>query len=130
MKLSVDNIGGEVVKKDYRYTVTDNTHLKNLVVSSTTMKANKSTNGHKHKGQEEVYMFIKGNGYMYLNEKKFMVQEGDMVLIEDGIFHRVESGPGGLYFVCVFDGGRHTEDDDKLKDDADKIVDMYTEKGI
>ena len=85
MKLSVDNIGGKVVKKDYRYTVTDNTHLKNLVVSSTTMKANKSTNGHKHKGQEEVYMFIKGNGYMYLNEKKFMVQEGDMVLIEDGI---------------------------------------------
>ena len=106
MKLSVDNIGGEVVKKDYRYTVTDNTHLKNLVVSSTTMKANKSTNGHKHKGQEEVYMFIKGNGYMYLNEKKFMVQEGDMVLIEDGIFHRVESGASGLYFVCVFDGNR------------------------
>ena len=58
MKLSINDIGGEVVKKDYRYTVTDNTHLNNLVVSSTTMKANKSTNGHKHKGQEEVYMFI------------------------------------------------------------------------
>jgi mannose-6-phosphate isomerase-like protein (cupin superfamily) len=109
-KISIKDVGGEVVKKDYRYTVTDNTHLKNLVVSSTTMKANKSTNGHTHEGQEEVYMFIEGNGFMTLGDSKFMVQKGDMVLIEDGVFHKVEAGPGGIYFVCVFDGGRHTEE--------------------
>ena len=129
MGLTLNDIGGEVVKKDYRYEVKDNTHLKNLVVSSTTMKANKSTNGHSHKGQEEVYMFIKGNGYMFLNEKKFMVKEGDVVLIEDGVFHRVESGPAGIYFVCVFDGGRHDDEAQKLKEEADKINNLYTGKG-
>jgi quercetin dioxygenase-like cupin family protein len=35
------------------------------------------------------------------------VQAGDTVLIEDGVFHRVESGASGLYFVCVFDGKRY-----------------------
>ena len=104
---NIHNIEGEIVKEDDRYIVKDNTSLKNLIVSSTTLFPNKSTSGHKHKGQEEVYIFLTGNGYIYLNEKKMSVQAGDMVLIEDGIFHRVESGASGLYFVCVFDGKRY-----------------------
>ena len=107
-KISIKDVGGEVVKKDYRYTVTDNTHLKNLVVSSTTMKANKSTNGHTHEGQEEVYMFVDGNGEMEVDDNKFNVKAGDVICIEDGEFHRVHNtGHLGLYFVCVFDGGRN-----------------------
>jgi hypothetical protein len=35
MKINIADIGGSVVKQDQRYTVKDNTHLKNLVVSST-----------------------------------------------------------------------------------------------
>ena len=104
---NVHNIDGEIVKEDDRYIVKDNTSLKNLIVSSTTLFPNKSTSGHKHKGQEEVYIFLTGNGYIYLDEKKLSVQTGDMVLIEDGVFHRVESGASGLYFVCVFDGKRY-----------------------
>ena len=104
---NVHNIEGEIVKKDDRYIVKDNTSLKNLIVSSTTLFPNKSTSGHKHKGQEEVYIFLTGNGYIYLDEKKMSVQAGDTVLIEDGVFHRVESGASGLYFVCVFDGKRY-----------------------
>ena len=38
--------------------------------------------------------------------KTFAVNEGDVVLIEDGVFHRVHAGPRGVYFVCVFDGRR------------------------
>ena len=104
---NIHNIEGEIVKEDDRYIVKDNTSLKNLIVSSTTLFPNKSTSGHKHKGQEEVYMFLTGNGYIYLNEEKLSVQAGDMVLIEDGVFHKVESGASGLYFVCVFDGKRY-----------------------
>ena len=104
---NVHNIEGEIVKEDDRYIVKDNTSLKNLIVSSTTLFPNKSTSGHKHKGQEEVYIFLTGNGYIYLNEKKMSVQAGDTVLIEDGVFHRVESDASGLYFVCVFDGKRY-----------------------
>tara|TARA_B100000809_G_scaffold202027_1_gene202721 strand:- start:121 stop:444 length:324 start_codon:yes stop_codon:yes gene_type:complete len=105
--LNIHNIEGKIVKEDDRYIVKDNTSLKNLIVSSTTLFPNKSTSGHKHKGQEEVYMFLTGDGYIYLDEEKLSVQAGDMVLIEDGVFHRVESGARGLYFVCVFDGKRY-----------------------
>ena len=62
MRVSIDDIGGVIAKQDDRYIVKDNTTLKNLILSSTFLEANKSTNGHLHKGQEEVYFFIKGKG--------------------------------------------------------------------
>jgi len=108
MRVSIDNIGGVIAKQDDRYIVKDNTTLKNLVLSSTFLEANKSTSGHKHEGQEEVYFFIKGKGKMQLDDDTINVQEGDVVLIEDGVFHRVHNtGDYGLYFVCVFDGKRN-----------------------
>ena len=106
MKLAIDDIGGEVVKEDDRYIVKDNKLLNNLVVSSTKLKPKKSTSGHSHAGQEEVYYFVKGSGRMELDDKKINVKVGDVVLIEDGVFHRVHAGPYGCYFVCVFDGRR------------------------
>ena len=106
MKIWVEDIGGEVVKEDDRYVVKDNKLLKNLVVSSTKLEPKKSTSGHSHAGQEEVYHFIKGSGRMELDDKKINVKVGDVVLIEDGVFHRVHAGPYGCYFVCVFDGRR------------------------
>lgn len=107
MKININDIGGEVVKEDDRYRVVDNKTLNNLIVSSTDLYAGKSTSGHSHAGQEEVYYFIKGSGKMELDDKKFTVKAGDVVLIEDGVFHRVHAGPHGCYFVCVFDGKRN-----------------------
>ena len=57
MKFKTASIEGTVAKLDERYMVKDNTFLKNLVVSSTRLNRLKSTSGHSHKGQEEVYMF-------------------------------------------------------------------------
>ena len=62
MKVSINDIGGIIAKEDERYIVKDNTTLKNLVVSSTRLNNNKSTSGHSHAGQEEVYYFIHGDG--------------------------------------------------------------------
>ena len=81
------------------------------MVSSTDLYAGKSTNGHAHAGQEEVYNFVKGSGKMELidlNGKHHdqNVKAGDVILIPDGWFHRVHAGPRGCYFVCVFDGRR------------------------
>ena len=81
MKLTIDDIGGEVVKEDDRYVVKDNKLLNNLVVSSTKLNAKKSTSGHKHAGQEEVYYFVKGSGRMELDDKEINVKVGDVVLI-------------------------------------------------
>jgi mannose-6-phosphate isomerase-like protein (cupin superfamily) len=106
--MNIDNIEGTIVKEDDRYKVIDNTSLNNLVVSSTLLHADKSTTGHKHEGQEEVYMFMKGSGKMELDDKVIEVNEGDLILIEDGVFHRVHNtGSSDLYMVCIFDGGRN-----------------------
>ena len=108
MKFGGYDIGGSVVKQDDRYTVKDNTELKNLIVSSTDLYPGKSTSGHRHAGQEEVYFFIRGIGEMELDGDRFGVSSGDTVLIKDGVFHRVHNtGSENLYFVCVFDGKRN-----------------------
>ena len=104
--IHINDIGGIIAKEDDRYVVKDNSLLKNLVVSSTDLKPMKSTSGHKHKGQEEVYFFVRGNGRMELDKQEINIKEGDTVLIEDGVFHRVHAGPKGCYFVCVFEGKR------------------------
>ena len=43
MQVTIDDIGGVVMKEDDRYTVKDNNHLNNLVLSSTFLFANKSS---------------------------------------------------------------------------------------
>lgn len=107
LKYKINDIGGTIVKQDDRYIVKDNTELKNLIVSSTCLHIGKSTSGHNHTGQEEVYYFVRGHGEMQIDEEKFLVFNGDVVLIPDGAFHRVfNTGDMDLYFVCVFDGRR------------------------
>ena len=106
--MKINNIDGEVVKDNETYILKDNTSLKNLVVSSTTLHPGKSTNGHSHVGKEEVYMVMSGNGKMDLDHKTMLIEGGDMVLIEDGVFHRVHNtGEIDLYMVCIFDGDRN-----------------------
>ena len=106
-KVSMIDIGGEVVKEDERYIVKDNKLLKNLCLSSTKLNPNMSTSGHEHKGQEEVYIFLEGWGTMELGEKTINVQKGDVVLIQDGVYHRVHANESGCEFMCIFDGQRY-----------------------
>jgi len=106
--MKINNIDGQIVKDNETYILKDNTFLKNLVISSTTLHPGKSTRGHSHSGQEEVYMIISGSGSMELDNKKIDIQGGEMVLIEDGVFHRVHNtGNVDLYMVCIFDGERN-----------------------
>ena len=106
MKYTNYDIGGTIVKEDDRYEVTDNTELKNLILSCTKLNARKSTSGHSHPGQEEVYFFVKGDGTMELDDETIEVSEGNVVLVKSGVFHKVHAGPRGCIFNCVFDGKR------------------------
>lgn len=106
-KVNIQDIVGEIAKQDERYTVTDNKTLKNLVLSSTRLQPKCATNGHLHEGQEEIYFFVSGSGKMQLGEENINFVEGDVILIPDGVFHKVSAGPVGAYFVCVFDGKRY-----------------------
>ena len=108
IKVDIKDIGGKVIKDTDVYLLKDNAFGNNLILSSTFLFANKSTTGHKHEGQEEVYLFIKGEGEMEIDDSRFAVKAGDIVCINDGEFHRVHNtGHLGLYFVCVFDGKRN-----------------------
>ena len=108
VKVPFNNIGGEIVKDNETYLLKDNKHLKNLVLSSTLLRPGKETRGHSHKGQEEVYFFQYGYGEMILGDETFNVAGGEVVLIPDGMFHKVKNTwKHPLYFVCVFDGKRY-----------------------
>ena len=108
--LNIYNVGGDVIKSNETYTVIDNTDLNHLVLSLTALHPYHSTTGHSHKGQEEVYIFVKGAGYMIVGEEddeSFPVSAGDIVLIPDGAFHKVfNHSDENLIFNCIFDGGR------------------------
>ena len=111
MKLTVNDVGGEIVKDNETYLLRDNKTLKNLVLSSTKLYRGQQTRGHRHAGQEEVYFFVQGTGKMIVGEETdepFSVVAGDIVLIPDGAFHRViNDGEMNLVFNCVFDGNRN-----------------------
>lgn len=109
MKIYYDhhNIGGNIVKNDETYQVKDNLTLQNLVLSSTCLYRGKSTRGHTHPGQEEIYFFVMGHGLMEVGERKIRVSQCSIILIPDGEFHRViNDGDGNLLFNCVFQGKR------------------------
>ncbi len=107
-KVKMEDIGGNIIKDNSQYVLKDNAFGNNLILSSTMLRANQSTNGHTHAGQEEVYFFHKGKGEMEIDGERFPVTEGDVICINDGDYHRVfNTGVFGLYFVCVFDGGRN-----------------------
>jgi mannose-6-phosphate isomerase-like protein (cupin superfamily) len=109
MKIATDFIlNGKTVKDNDTYILTDNSHLKRNVVSSTLLHPKQTTRGHEHWGQEEVYIFIQGNGFMYLDEHQFPVKAGDVIAVENGAFHRVTNPTDEpLYFICVFEGKRN-----------------------
>ena len=114
MKIKLDKSDSKVIHSNETYDVLDNKDLKNLVVSKTILHPGKETGGHNHTGQEEVYIFIKGEGKMVVGTDTHKVSAGDTIIIHDGDFHKVwnmggyDIEPyGDLEFICVFDGGRN-----------------------
>lgn len=108
IKYNIHDIGGDVVKDNETYLLKDNKTLNNLVLSSTKLYRGQATRGHSHEGQEEVYFFVQGTGIMEVDDERFRVNQGDVVLIPDGAFHRViNDGEMHLLFNCVFDGKRN-----------------------
>ncbi len=109
MKIKLNEKDSKILKQNETYTLLDNTTLKKLVVSKTILHPGKNTTGHNHPGQEEVYHFTSGTGYIMVGDKEISIEAGDIVLIPDAYFHKVwnTSEIEDLIFVCVFDGQRN-----------------------
>ena len=80
-QVTIKDIGGEVIKDTDVYTIQDNVFGNNLTLSSTFLRANQKTTGHSHEGQEEVYMFISGEGEMQVDDNRFKVAKDDIIII-------------------------------------------------
>ena len=107
MKIKLDKTDSKVIHSNETYNVIDNKTLNNLIVSKTELHPGKHTSGHNHGGQEEVYLFTNGEGTMAVDDNKYSVSTGDIVLIPDGAFHKVwNEGEDDLIFTCVFNGRR------------------------
>lgn len=107
MILRSHSIDGEIIKDDENYIVKDNKTLTNVVLSSTKLHPNKSTTGHSHTDKEEVYIVQDGWGKIELDGETHKLLTGDVVLIKQGVYHRVHAGPDGCYFLCIFSGERY-----------------------
>jgi oxalate decarboxylase/phosphoglucose isomerase-like protein (cupin superfamily) len=86
-----------------------NTGLKDIIVCMNFLYPGningefKMTRGHKH-DVDEVYIVLKGKGYIILDKKKFKIKEGDLITIPDNRYHRtVNTGKEKLVFLTMFE---------------------------
>jgi len=57
---------------------------------------------HKHKNNEEVYLFIKGKGQFQVDGQVFDVQEGSVVRIApEGVRALRNNSDEDLYYICI-----------------------------
>ena len=77
--------------------------MKKLKISTTELKPSKKTTGHLHKGIEEVYYCLRGQGYILLDGGSQLFRKGDIIIIPAGDFHQVSnfSKYRKLKFLCV-----------------------------
>ncbi len=61
---------------------------------------------HRIKTGVEIYVILKGNGLMYINEDEQIVKPGDTIYIPAGAVQFIENtGDDTLEFYCMVDGG-------------------------
>jgi mannose-6-phosphate isomerase-like protein (cupin superfamily) len=65
--------------------------------------------GHKHEGQEEVYVVVRGSGRIKVEDEVVEVGEWDAIRFDKDTMRQVEAGPDGIEFVA-FGAGEDPRD--------------------
>lgn len=69
---------------------------------NSTPKGFKVPFSHKHKQNEEVYIVLKGNGIITVDENKINVKEGSAVRVAAGVARTIENtGNDDFNFICI-----------------------------
>ena len=110
------DIGGSLITDNGKKIVRQNRELDHVTVLSGALIAKKSTEGHIHHANEEVYIFSDGVGEIHLRypdegqgeiDNIVQVSKGSVVLIEKSVFHRIiNTGDYYLRWVSVYNGKR------------------------
>jgi mannose-6-phosphate isomerase-like protein (cupin superfamily) len=56
--------------------------------------------GHKHEGQEEVYVVVRGSGRIKVEDEIVEVGQWDAIRFDKNTMRNVEAGPDGIEFVA------------------------------
>jgi mannose-6-phosphate isomerase-like protein (cupin superfamily) len=65
--------------------------------------------GHKHEGQEEVYVVIRGSGRIKVEDEVVEVGEWDAIRFDTDTMRNVEAGPDGIEYLA-FGAGEDPRD--------------------
>jgi mannose-6-phosphate isomerase-like protein (cupin superfamily) len=77
----------------------------------------RSTKGHSHKVQEEVYMVINGSGKILLDDEVEELKQWDIMRVSPEVNRAFEAGPDGLELVIA--GGQKPPEGDGVMTDAE-----------
>ena len=56
---------------------------------------------HAHKENEEIYIFLQGDGIFLIDGKKFPVKEGSVVKVAPAGIRGLKSNSNNLVYVCI-----------------------------
>jgi mannose-6-phosphate isomerase-like protein (cupin superfamily) len=56
--------------------------------------------GHKHEGQEEVYVVVRGSGRVKVDEEIVELAEWDAIRFDKNTMRNMEAGPEGIEYVA------------------------------
>jgi mannose-6-phosphate isomerase-like protein (cupin superfamily) len=56
--------------------------------------------GHKHEGQEEVYVVVRGSGRIKVEDEVVEIGQWDAIRFDKDTMRNVEAGPDGIEFVA------------------------------
>jgi mannose-6-phosphate isomerase-like protein (cupin superfamily) len=77
----------------------------------------RSTRGHSHTEQEEVYVVLSGSGRVKLDDELVDVRPWDVVRVAPGTFRGFAAGPEGLELLAI--GSDRPEGGDGVQSDDD-----------
>jgi Uncharacterized conserved protein, contains double-stranded beta-helix domain len=56
---------------------------------------------HSHKKNEEVYIFVGGNGFMKVDDEEVPVEDGTVIRVAPAGERAIKAGDGGLVHICI-----------------------------
>ena len=65
--------------------------------------------GHKHEGQEEVYVVVRGSGRVKVGDEVVELGEWDAIRFEKDTMRNMEAGPDGLEYLAFGAGDDPTD---------------------
>ena len=71
--------------------------------------------GHKHKGQEEVYVIVRGSARIKVEDEIVELGEWDAIRLDTSTIRNVEAGPDGVEYLA-FGAGDDPRDGEIIQD--------------